>query len=124
MSFFDRLKKGWERAQEEVGEFTQVTRIRGEISKLREMENAKLVEIGRRVYDQHSQGIPVSGFEAQCQEIDQIEADIKQRQVDIDRIQGAEAAAAAPPGAPGGSSPAAAPGTTAPGAAAPGSATP
>lgn len=87
MSLMDRFKKGVEKAREEAGDLAQTTKPKMEISKLNGRKGEMLGEIGGKVYALYGQGQTVPEVEALCQEVRKIEDQVRQMEVEIERVQ-------------------------------------
>jgi uncharacterized protein YoxC len=89
MSLMDKVKEGFDKAREEVSDLAETTMIKHDISKLNDRKNALLLEIGHKVYALHALGQNVNGVEAQCQEVQTIDGQIKGKSEEIARINAA-----------------------------------
>ena len=98
MSFLDKLKSGFDKAQHEINEFAETTKIKMEISKLQSRKTELFGQIGQQVYALHGKGQAPADVEAPCKEIDGLEDQIKAKQEQIAKL--AAEPAAAPPAEP------------------------
>jgi hypothetical protein len=100
MSFMDKLKSGFEKAQHEINDFAETTKIRMEISKLQSRKTELFGQIGQTVYGLHAKGLAPSDVQASCKEIDGLEEQIKAKQEQIAQLNADDAAKAANPASP------------------------
>ncbi|HUL73845.1 MAG TPA: hypothetical protein VLT86_12125 [Vicinamibacterales bacterium] len=95
MSFMDKLKSGLDKAQHEINEFAETTKVKMEVSKLQSRKKDLFTQIGQQVYELHVKG-QATPAESTCTEIDGIEREIAQKNEQIAKLA---AAPAAPPDA-------------------------
>jgi translation initiation factor IF-3 len=100
MSFLDKLKSGFDKAQHEINEFAETTKIKMEISKLQSRKTELFGQIGQQVYALHAKGQAPADVQAPCEEIDGLEEQIKAKQEQIAKLAADPAPAPAPPAAP------------------------
>lgn len=94
MSFMDQLKSGFDKAKEGVSDFAETTKIKHEISVLNDRKTALYGEIGKQVFALRTAGRTIPDVEAQCKEIDTIDADIKLKGEQIVKINSEKSASA------------------------------
>jgi hypothetical protein len=95
MSFLDKIKSGLDKAQHEIGDFAETTKIKMEISKLQSRKNELFGQIGQQIYALHAKGPVPAEVAATCTEIDALDAQIAAKTDQIAKIN-----ADAPPDAP------------------------
>jgi hypothetical protein len=95
MSFFDKVKSGIDRAQQEINEFAATTTLKMEISSLESKKNELFTKIGKEVYEERAKGTAASVGETQCKEIDDLDRQIKAKTEEIAKL-----ATSTPPDAP------------------------
>jgi len=95
MSFFDKVKSGFDKAAEGVSDFAETTRLKLEVSKLNDRKTAAFAEIGRQLYALRAQGRGLAEVEEQCKAVDGIDQEIKKIGEQIAKIN--EPTATTPP---------------------------
>lgn len=86
MGLMDKFMGGVEKAKEEVSDFAETGRLKRDISKLNERKAELFERIGREVYALHGQGRTVAEVEAQCKEVQSLDAEIKAKAEEMTRI--------------------------------------
>jgi hypothetical protein len=97
MSFMDKLKSGLDKAQHEINEFAETTKLKMDVSKLQSRKKDLFTQIGQQVYELHVKG-QATPSDATCKEIDGIEHEIAAKNEQIAKL-GAAPASAPPPDA-------------------------
>ncbi len=95
MSFMDKVKSGFDKAQHEINDFAETTKIKMEISKLQSRKTELFGQIGQQVFALHAKGQAPADVEASCKEIDGLDDQIKAKAEQIAKLN-----ASAPPDAP------------------------
>ena len=86
MGLMDKFMGGVERAKEEVADFTEMSRLKRDVSRLNEQKAELFGRIGRDIYALHSQGRAVAEVEAQCKEVQGLDAEIRAKAEEMTRI--------------------------------------
>ncbi len=97
MSFMDKLKSGLDKAQHEINDFAETTKLKMDVSKLENRKKELFTQIGQYVYALHAKGESTAS-EANCKAIDDLEKQIAEKNEQIAKINAA--APAASPAAP------------------------
>lgn len=92
MSFMDKLKSGFDKAQHEINDFAETTKLKMDVSKLQGQKKDLFTKIGEEVYGLHAKG-QATPSEAMCKQIDDLEKQIAEKNEAIAKV-GAQAAAA------------------------------
>lgn len=88
MSFMDKLKSGLDKAQHEVNDFAQTTKLKMDVSKLESQKKELFTKIGQEVYALHVKG-QATPSEANCAAIDDLEKQIAEKNEQIAKINAA-----------------------------------
>ena len=86
MSFMDKLKSGLDRAQHEINEFADSTRIKHDISTLESRKNELYTEIGKAVYAKHAGTGSGTDVDAACHGIDEFNKQIADKQAELTKV--------------------------------------
>lgn len=93
MSFMDKLKSGLDKAQHEINDFAETTKLKMEVSKLQGQKKELFTKIGEEVYELHAKG-QATPSETACKQIDDLEHQIKEKNEAIAKVNAAEQSAA------------------------------
>ena len=85
MSFMDKLKTGLDKAQHEINDFTETTKLKMDVSKLQGHKKELFTKIGQEVYELHTKG-QTTPSAANCQAIDDLEKQIAEKNAAIAKI--------------------------------------
>ena len=96
MSFMDKLKSGLDKAQHEINDFAETTKLKMELSKLQGQKKELFTKIGQEVYELHAKGQPTPS-EATCKQVDDLEHQIAEKNEAIAKVNAAETGAAGKP---------------------------
>ena len=88
MSFMDKLKSGLDKAQHEINDFAETTKLKMDVSKLESRRKELFTQIGQEVYALHANGQTTSS-EANCTAIDDLEKQIADKHAQIAKIDAA-----------------------------------
>jgi len=94
MSFMDKLKSGLDKAQHEINDFAETTKLKMELSKLQGQKKELFTKIGQEVYELHAKG-QATPSEAACKQVDDLERQIADKNEAIAKVNAAETATAA-----------------------------
>jgi hypothetical protein len=86
MSFFDKVKSGFDKAAEGVSDFAATTKLKLEINKLNDRKTALFTEMGRQAHALRAQGRGLAEVEPQSVEVDGIDQEIKRINDEIAKI--------------------------------------
>jgi len=86
MSFMDKVKSGLDKAQHEINEFAETTKIKMEISKLQSRKTELFGQIGQQVYLLHAKSLAPAEVDAACKEVDGLEDQIKAKNEQIAKL--------------------------------------
>jgi SMC interacting uncharacterized protein involved in chromosome segregation len=95
MSFMDKLKSGLDKAQHEINDFAETTKLKMELSKLQGQKKELFTKIGQEVYELHAKG-QATPSEATCKQVDDLEHQIAEKNEAIEKVNAAEAKPGAP----------------------------
>jgi hypothetical protein len=88
MSFMDKLKSGLDKAQHEINDFAETTKLKMDVSKLESRRKELFIQIGQDVYALHTKGQSTPS-EANCTAIDDLEKQIAEKSEAIAKINAA-----------------------------------
>ena len=97
MSLMDKLKSGLDKAQHEINDFAETTKLKMDVSKLQSRKKELFTTIGQQIYELHTKGQSTAA-DTTCKEIDGIEQEIAQKNEEIAKVGAAQASP--PPAAP------------------------
>lgn len=85
MSFMDKVKSGFDKAQHEINDFAETTKLKMDVSKLQGQKKDLFTKIGQEVYELHTKGQPTPS-DATCKQIDELEKQIAEKNVAIAKV--------------------------------------
>jgi hypothetical protein len=88
MSFMDKLKSGLDKAQHEINDFAETTKLKMEVSKLETQRKELFTKIGQDVYALHVKGQSTPS-DTNCTAIDDLEKQIAEKNEQIAKINAA-----------------------------------
>ncbi len=87
MGWMDGVKKGMKKAKGEAQDLARVTRLRGEVSKLKRDRVALFREMGEEIYAMHRRGESTLGFGSRCQSVEALDESIAAKEAEIEAIR-------------------------------------
>jgi hypothetical protein len=91
----DKLKSGLDKAQHEINDFTETTKLKMDVSKLQGQKKELFTQIGQEVYELHAKG-QATPSEATCKQVDDLERQIKEKNEAIEKVHAAGTETTAP----------------------------
>ncbi len=87
MGIMDNVKKGIQKAKDEATELAQVTKLKGEVSRLNSQKRDLFREMGEEVYALYQAHEPIPGFETKCDAAAAISEEIERKDEEIRQLR-------------------------------------